>query len=406
MSASQYTNNTSAGGRLLNGPAVHESATVVARLPAWMRLAARLMLPIVVSAIVALHLPRFRETTIELQAISATRLTIGCALVMASIACYSGLTRAALVDAADRVPHSLMYRIQLSTRALANVVPGGNATASALGFRLLTRSGVSTSGTGFALATAGLCSAVVLNVMFWAALAASLPTHGTDPAVIAIAIIGLSMLVVAACVAYGATNGNTAVLRSARWVATRLSADPDRATVMLHEVRQRVAMLRGDRVLTGRLIGWCLAQWTLDMAALWVFLSAFQIRLDPIVLIVVFGAANIAAAVPVTPGGLGVIEGVYITSLVQLGFTFQAATFGVAAYRLAHYIFPIIAGGTTYLTLLAGPWKISPTDRPADAEPTSGTLSAPRIGGAPLERSIRTEPRPNAELPPRCPHGT
>ncbi len=101
-------------------------------------------------------------------------------------------------------------------------------------------------------------------------------------------------------------------------------------TVVLREVRQRVAVLRDDRRLAGRLIGWSLAQWTLDMAALWVFLSAFEIRLDPMVLVVVFGAANIAAAVPVTPGGLGVIEGVYIASLVQLGFTFQAATVGIA----------------------------------------------------------------------------
>jgi uncharacterized membrane protein YbhN (UPF0104 family) len=242
--------------------------------------------------------------------------------------------------------------------------------------------------------------------MFWAALVVSVSTRGTDPGVVAIAMVGLSVLVVAACVAYGATNGNAAVLGSARWVATRLSVDPDRATMVLREARQRMAVLRGDRVLTCRLIGWSLAQWTLDMAALWVFLSAFEIRLDPIVLIVVFGAANIAAAVPVTPGGLGVIEGVYIASLVQLGFTFQAATFGVAAYRLAHYVFPIIAGGATYLTLRAGHWKIAPRDRAADGQATSSTShSAPRTGGAPLERCTRIEPRPNAELSPRCPRG-
>jgi uncharacterized protein (TIRG00374 family) len=372
-----------------------------------MRPAVRLVVPIAVTALVISQLPRFRDATIELQAISATRLAIGCTLVMASIACYSGLTRTALVDAADRVPHSVMYRIQLSTRALANVVPGGNATASALGFRLLTRSGVSGSGTGFALATAGLCSAVVLNLVFWSALAVSLPVHGTDPAVVALAIVGLCVLVAAACVTYGAASGSSAVVRSAGWIATRLSIDPDTVAVALRDVRERMAVLRDDRALTGRLIGWSLAQWTLDMAALWVFLAAFEIRLDPIVLIVVFGAANIAAAVPVTPGGLGVVEGVYIASLVQLGFTFQAATFGIATYRLAHYVFPIIAGATAFLTLRAGPWKIASTDRPSAAEQHScSDQRASSTDDVPVERRTRLEPRPNTELSPRCPHGT
>ena len=51
---------------------------MVARLPTWLRIAARLLLPIVVSAIVVPQLPRFRDATIELQKISATRLTMGC----------------------------------------------------------------------------------------------------------------------------------------------------------------------------------------------------------------------------------------------------------------------------------------------------------------------------------------
>ena len=104
------------------------------------------------------------------------------------------------------------------------------------------------------------------------------------------------------------------------------------------------------------------------------------------------------------------IEGVYIASLVQLGFTFQAATFGFAAHRLAHYVFPIIAGGATYLTLRAGPWKVSPTDQPADVEHATSSDNPSSTGGgddggAPLERCTGIERRPNAELSRRSPHG-
>jgi len=235
---------------------------------------------------------------------------------------------------------------------------------------------VSTSGAGFALATAGLCSAIVLNVLFWIALAFSLPTQRTDRAFLFVAAVGFVVIAAAAIVMYALTRDSERVLRPARRLAVRLSLDPERVAALPSKIRHRFAALRSDRRLVRRLLGWSIAQWTLDMAALWVFLSAFNIRLNPLVLILVFGAANIAAAVPVTPGGLGVVEAVYITSLVQIGFTFQAATFGVAAYRLAHYVFPIIAGGVSYLTLRAGPRKLT-----AVTEPTEPSHSTDRQDG-------------------------
>lgn len=336
----------------------------------WVRLIARLVLwPAVISVIVIPQLPRLREATVELQAISLTRMAIGSVLVLASIASYSGLTRAATGD--RRIPHLLMYRIQLSSRALANVVPGGNATAAALGFRLLTRAGATHARAGVALATAGLCSAAVLNVMFWAALLVSIPTHGGDRAFVLVAAIGLVLLVVAITIGYTVARGSDRLSHVARRIARRMSFDPDRLTAALSETRRRVADLRRDRRLLGRLLAWSIVQWTLDMAALWVFLAAFGIRLDPLVLILVFGAANIAAAVPITPGGLGIVEGVYITSLVRIGFTFEAATFGVAAYRLAHYVVPVIVGGIAYLSLRAGRWRLPVTEPGSDGRAQS-----------------------------------
>ncbi|MFP5488159.1 MAG: YbhN family protein, partial [Acidimicrobiia bacterium] len=329
------------------------------RMPTWLRITARLLLwPAVISALVIPQLPRFREATIELQSISLPRLLVGFALVTASIACYSGLTRTALLERSDRIPHVRMFRIQLATRALANVVPGGNATASALGFRLITQAGASNTGAAFALATAGLYSAFVLNVLFWAALLASLPSQGADWALAATAAAGLLLLLGIGVVAFAVTRRDGRLHRLAVRIAGRLRIEPGRISDLLVEIRQRFDTLRRQPALLRRLTMWSLLQWSLDMAALWTFLAAFGIRLDPIVLVLVFGAANIAAAVPITPGGLGVVEGVYITALVQLGFTLQAAALGVAAYRLAHYLFPILTGGLAYLSLRAGPWRL------------------------------------------------
>ncbi|TDT18414.1 hypothetical protein BDK89_4034 [Ilumatobacter fluminis] len=326
----------------------------------WLRLALRVVVwPAVIAAIVVPQLPRFREASVELQSISWERLVFGFVLVLASIACYSGLTRTGL-GAGDDVRHGTVFRIQLSTRALANVVPGGNATASALGFRLLTRAGASNTGAGVALATAGIGSAIVLNVVFWAALIIVIPTRGADRHLITIAALGgivLALLLLAIAVV---GLGGERVAGPIRRLAAKVGLDLTAPMRVVDNARGRIGDLIADRRRLARIGGWSIGQWTFDMAALWVFLSAFDISLHPLVLILLFGAANIAAAVPITPGGIGVVEGVYIASLVQLGFTLEAATFGIAAYRFAQYVFPIGAGALSYATLKVGPWRLDP----------------------------------------------
>jgi hypothetical protein len=115
--------------------------------------------------------------------------------------------------------------------------------------------------------------------------------------------------------------------------------------------------------LLSAVIGWATANWLLDAASLWVFLRAFggDVPLDG--LIVAFGLANIICSFPITPGGLGIVEGVYIPTLVGFGLSRSVATLGVLTYRLAQYWLPILLGALAYLSLRVGPWSIERRDR-------------------------------------------
>ena len=73
-------------------------------------------------------------------------------------------------------------------------MPGGSAAGSALGYRLLTLSGVHGPDAGFALATAGLGSAVLLNVILWAGLLISIPLRGFSPLYVTAAVIGVFLI--------------------------------------------------------------------------------------------------------------------------------------------------------------------------------------------------------------------
>ena len=80
-------------------------------------------------------------------------------------------------------------------------------------------------------------------------------------------------------------------------------------------------------------------------------------------MLIAFGIANLLAAIPVTPGGLGYVDTGYIGMLVGFGAAAGGAALGVAAYRFAQFFFPILLGGVLYLTLRVGPWSIERRDR-------------------------------------------
>ena len=67
------------------------------------------------------------------------------------------------------------------------------------------------------------------------------------------------------------------------------------------------------------LVLWALANWLLDAASLWVFIRAFGYSLDLDALIVTFGLANLVAAIPITPGGIGYVDLLMVSTLVGFG---------------------------------------------------------------------------------------
>lgn len=303
-------------------------------------------------------IPGVRNAATELRKVNPFLLVLGLALQVAALFCYSLLTKAALGDGGNGVSRWRLFRIQMSTKALSSIVPGGSAAGSALGYRLMTLSGVQGPDAGFALATAGLGSAVMLNFLLWIGLVVSIPIRGVNKWYAYAALAGIIIMGIAATLVFGLMEGQGRAERALRWIARRLGLDEDRAGAAVRQVGGRLEDLAADRQLLLRVGGWAAANWLLDAASLWVFLRAYGQSLDADALLIAFGLANVFAVIPITPGGLGIIEGIYIPALVGFGLTRADATLGVISYRLAQYWFPILAGGLMYASLRVGPWSI------------------------------------------------
>jgi putative heme transporter len=307
-------------------------------------------------------LPQFanaREAAQTLRGVNIPLLLLGLGLEAAALFSYSLLTRAALP--ADSIRLGTLFRIQLSTKAIGSVVPGGNAASSALGFRLLTTAGISGPDAGFALAAAGLGSAVVLNLILWLALLISIPLSGVKPVYVTVALVGVVILLVFAMLVFLLLRGQARAERIARRLAAKVTfVDEERAAHTVTHLADRLRELIGRPDLLSRLVTWSVLNWMLDAAALGVFLYAFggSIRMDE--LVISFCIVNVMAVVPITPGGLGVVELMYPSLLTSIfGMPFTVVAYGVAAYRIAQLWLPIPIGGLAYLSLRMGPWKIA-----------------------------------------------
>ncbi len=304
-------------------------------------------------------IPGFRNAVSKLGQINVWLLMLGLGLEMAALFCYSLLTHTALGPQASKVSVLRLFRIQLSTKSVGNIVPGGSAASSALGYRLLVLSGIPGPDAGFALATAGLGSAVVLNLILWIGLIVSIPLRGVNAVYGAAALVGVVVMGIVAAMIFGLVDGQGRAERALRWVARRLRLDEDRAAEVLRHLANRLEGLAREPVLLVRVFVWATANWVLDIAALWVFLRAFggSVAIDG--LVVSFGIANVLSSVPITPGGLGIVEGIYIPLLVGFGLGRSTATVGVLTYRIAQYWVPILVGGGAYLSLRVGPFAIA-----------------------------------------------
>jgi len=305
----------------------------------------------------------FRQAADTIRGVNPLLVALGFVLQLMALLCYSLLTRATLGTAGRQLSVARIVRIQLSTKALSNIVPGGNAASSALGYRLLTLSGIKGPDAGFALATAGIGSAVVLNVIFWTGLIMSVPFRGVNPAYGLAALAGILIIAFAALLVVGVMDGSGRAERVVRWIARKFRLDEDRFAAALHQVGERLEELISDRQLLRRVVFWALLNWLLDAASLWVFLQAYGGTLSLDALLVAFGLANVLAVIPILPGGLGIMDGAYLTVLVGFGIPSRLVVPAIATYRSAQYLMPIALGGLAYASLRVGPWKIEKRDR-------------------------------------------
>lgn len=320
--------------------------------PVW-QIGRLLILALIIEYLVVPQLAGPRKVAHLLAEVNPALLAAGVALEVGAWLSYAELTRAVL-PVESKVSLFTLARIQMTTLSVSHSVPGGTATGAALGYRLMRQSGVGGTDVGFALATQGIGSAIVLNVILWIALIVSIPVWGFSAVYLLAAIVGVLLLTASAFLVVFFLRGGQRAADAVEKAGARLPfVDGKALRRSFEDVERRLQRLARNRSLVFRAALWAAANWLLDAASLAVFVRAFGTWVNPDGLLVAYGLANVLAVIPITPGGLGVVEATLTSLLVGFGTPRGVATLGVIVYRLVNFWLPIPLGGLTYLSLRA-----------------------------------------------------
>ncbi len=204
-------------------------------------------------------LPEFasaRREAHQLTQLNLIWLILGALLEVAALVAYTQLTHTVLSPGApDRWR---IFRINMWALAISHTLPGGQVPGTAASYKLLTEANVSGSTAAFGLATQGIGSAVVLNVIFWLSLLISIPLQGYNPLYGFAAILGVLLLAIFATVVFFLTRGERHASLFVKKVADRLPfVRAETVTSLVQKVADRMKILftSSQLLMKGRRLG-------------------------------------------------------------------------------------------------------------------------------------------------------
>lgn len=358
------TSDTAPGTDASRNPAAAAPGERARRRTGWLRIATSVVLTAaVVEYAVLPQLLRARHALTSVTGGSLWLLALALLLEVVSLGSYTALTQAT-VPARHRARWITQLAMDLTGLGASHSLPGGGAAASALRYRLMTDRQIPRT---VALSTAAVewtFSDLALLLTYCTGVALALPQLRAHPVYVLTASLGALLI--------GATGIGSSVLARSRpgsHVAER--ADPLSSPRLQHWARRwrslvgDIRAFLADRDRRNVALLFALANWVLDAAALWVCLAAYGELVAPGLLLTAYGAANLLGLVPVTPGGLGVVEGVLMPSLVAFGVGGAAAVLGVLSWRVLQFWLPIPVGGVAYVVLRATDRRPATGPRPA-----------------------------------------
>lgn len=282
-------------------------------------------------------------------------VAVAAACELVSFLAYAGAQRHLARAAGHRLSVGWLAALAVSAQALNNFLPAGYVAANLFNFRQLRGRHLAAPVTAWLL--------LVTSVLYIGALAllalvgSEIPgggegTTSSDLRLAALAVLAVLVLLgVAALFLVRRPEARRSALSTLEAVARGINRPPGSAAAMARRIASRLGEVRLSKRTLLLASGMFVLGWLADAACLVSALLAIGAAPPWNELLLAYCGAQLVSFVPLTPGGLGVVEGSLAVTLVGTGGGASQVLAAVLLYRAISYWATLPTGAFGYLAL-------------------------------------------------------
>jgi uncharacterized protein (TIRG00374 family) len=281
-------------------------------------------------------------------------LVLAFAIEVTSVVAFAEVERRMLGAGGLRVGLWPLTGIALAGNSVQNSLPGGVAWASVFAYRQFRARGADDVLAAWTMVAVEILSGASLAIVAGVGVALAGDT-ATDldlvGTIVVVAAIALAVvLVVRRRGEHVPVTVGSWVLRTAQRVTGRPRGDAHQ--IVLHGW-QRLVTVTPSRADWAIGLCWSAVNWLADCACLAIAFLAVGAAVPWQGLLLAYGAGQLAANLPFTPGGLGVVEGSLAIALVAYGNNEASTVAAVLLYRVVSFWAMLPLGWTAWAVLTA-----------------------------------------------------
>jgi hypothetical protein len=271
-----------------------------------------------------------------------------------------------------RAPWTPLVKLTFASQAITNSLPIGNAVASVYGFRWFRRFGADNTLAVWALAGTLVAAVVSLSLLAIVGLGVA-AQEGASLDLVPV-LIGTFLVTLGIGSLFVYERPLHAVLSGAVRLSVAVTGRPRGDTVaLITRITDWMTAVRLSWTQIGKIITWGTLNWILDCACFAMMFRAIDAPIPWKGLLLAYGAGQLAASLPITPGGLGVVEGSITLALVAFGGSGADNAYAVLLYRIISFWMILLIGwlfiGQLALQVRRGRWSRQALSSDVDAGP-------------------------------------
>ena len=265
----------------------------------------------------------------------------------ASIVAFAALQRRLLAAGNVKLGMRPLTGITLAGNAIQNSLPAGTLLSAVFSFRQFHHRGADEVLAGWTLLGTAALSLITLVVLAGIGLSAAV---GTGTALDLVEVIA-GMIVLAGLVVLLWTKREAVarlLIRPLRFSQRLIHRPKGDVPSLIETALQRLSSISPSRTDWALAAAFAMANWLFDAACLVVAFVAVGANVPWRALFLAYAAAQLAINLPITPGGLGVVEGSLTIALVAYGGGKAETVAAVLLYRLISFWALLPVGWTSW----------------------------------------------------------